>query len=97
MGGVDRLGMADRWFAGGHGSRDPMERMRARVNSDITGQLDALPGRGTRREDVIALLSTFILVAAQQLAIVTDRARAAAALRRLADIVERGQLDGVAS
>ena len=74
-----------------------MERMRARVSSDITSQLDALPGRGTRREDVIALLSTFILVAAQQLAIVTDRTRAAAALRRLADIVERGQLDGVTS
>ena len=92
-----RPGMAERWGAGAHGYSDPMARLRERVASDISHQHRYLPGGGARREDEIALFSTFILVAAQLLAVGTDRTRAAAALRRLADIVERGKLDGAAS
>ena len=94
---LDPALMAQRWGAGAHGHSDPMARMRERVASDIGHQHRYLPGGGMRREDEIALFSTFILVAAQFLAKVTARSRAAAALRRLADIVERGRLDGVAS
>ena len=97
MGALDKLAMAERWSAGGHGRSDPMARLRERVESDISHQHRFLPGGGVRREDEIALYSTFILVAAQLLARVTDRSRAASAMRRLADIVERGQLDGVGS
>ncbi len=93
-GAFSRPGMAERWGAGAHGYSNPMARLRERVGSDIARQHRYLPGGGARREDEIALFSSFIFVAAQFLAAVTDRPRAAAALRRLADAVERGELEG---
>ncbi len=96
-GAFSRPGMAERWGAGGHGYSDPMRKLRGNVAATLDGALSWLPGNAMKREDSIALLSTFILVAAQRLAAHTDTQRAAAALRRLADIVERGQLDGTAS
>ncbi len=94
---LDTASMAQRWGAGGHGYSDPMAKLRGNVAATLDGALSWLPGNAMKREDSIALLSTFILVAAQRLAALTDTCRAAAAIRRLADIVERGQLDWAAS
>ena len=94
---LDPSAMTARWSAGGHGQSDPMGKLRRCAEWDIDKQVGFLPGHGVRREDEIALYSTFILVAAGRLALVTDRLRAASALRRLATMVEHGQLDGVAS
>jgi hypothetical protein len=84
--------MGQRWRDCGHAfQRGPMERLREIVEGALDSRVEWLPGHGLRAEDRIALFSTFILLAAKRLAEATSAKRAADAIRRLADLVERGQ------